>query len=417
MSEQELGQIIACVLRQHQGRLIAALSVQFRDIDLAEDVLQDALAAALINWPQKGVPRNPAGWLYQTAKRKAIDRYRRRTTRREKSAALAYQTQLNVMTDDSEIDDAQDVPDARLGLIFACCHPALPCNAHTALTLRTVCGLSTAQIASAFLVAETAMAQRIVRAKNKIKKAGIPFSVPGAELWPTRWTSVLGVIYLIFNAGYSSLHQKADVDLCLEAIRLGRILVQLRPDEAEAAGLLALMLLTHARRPARLAEPDKYISLEEQNRDLWDKEKIAEGQNLLLKTLAKGRPQAYQIQAAISAVHCQADSFAATDWREITALYERLYAYEPTPVVLVNASIAVSFDSSPGAGLASLELAGEGGDLEAYQPYHAARADMLRRDGQYIKAKKAYQKAISLSRSPAEQEYLAHKMAQLRFEK
>ncbi|MCF6221596.1 MAG: hypothetical protein L3J65_10835 [Robiginitomaculum sp.] len=402
----------------HQGRLIAALSAQFRNIDLAEDVLQDALAVALISWPKKGVPHDPKGWLYQTAKRKAIDRYRRRTTRRDKSGALAYQTHLNIMTDDDiingEIDAEQNLPDERLGLIFACCHPALPALAHTALTLKTVCGLSTPQIAAAFLVSETTMAQRIVRAKNKIKKAGIPFVVPDAGLWTERWKSVLGVVYLIFNAGYSSLDQDKDVDLCAEAIRLGRILVKLLPDEAEAAGLLALMLLTHARRPARLASPDIYISLEEQNRNLWDKGKISEGQDLLLKTLTKGRPDVYQIQAAISAVHCQAASFVDTDWQEITVLYERLYAYEPTPIVLLNASVALSFAQGPAAGLASLEPVSQNAKLDNYQPYHAARADMLRRDGRFVDAQKSYKQAIALSRSATEQEYLAVKMASMK---
>lgn len=388
--------------------------MQFRDIGLAEDVLQDALAAALKSWPDKGVPRNPEGWLYQTAKRKAIGRYRRRVTRREKSEALAYETHLNNMADDNEIniDENQSVPDERLRLIFTCCHPAVPTLAHTALTLRTVCGLSTAQIASAYLVSETAMAQRIVRAKNKIKKAGIPFTVPGADLWPERWKSVLGVIYLIFNEGYSSL--QADVDLCGEAIRLGRVLVKLLPDETEAAGILALMLLTHARRPARFANPDIYISLEDQNRELWEQDKIIEGQNLLLKTLVKGRPQAYQIQAAISAVHCQAANFADTDWDEITALYERLYAYEPTPVVLLNASVALSFASSAAAGLASLELLAQNALLDNYQPYHAARADMLQRDGQFGKAKLSYEQAIALSSSKAEQAYLTGKMTNMK---
>ncbi|MCF6275333.1 MAG: hypothetical protein L3J05_06185 [Robiginitomaculum sp.] len=401
-------------MQKYQGRLIAALSVQFRDIDLAEDVLQDA--AALINWPKKGVPHNPEGWLYQAAKRKAIDRYRRRKTRREKSGALAYQTRLNTMADEDDIDIDQDqsVPDERLQLIFTCCHPALPTLAHTALTLRTVCGLSTGQIASAYLVSGAAMAQRIVRAKNKIKKAGIPFSLPGADLWPERWQSVLGVVYLIFNEGYSSLARQAALDLCAEAIRLGRILVQLRPDEAEAAGLLALMLLTHARRPARLASPGIYISLEEQNRDLWGKGKISEGQNLLLKALVKGRPAAYQIQAAISAVHCQAARFAQTDWQEITALYERLYAYEPTPIVLLNASVALSFAQGPAAGLASLELVSQNAKLDNYQPYHAARPDMLRRDGRFVDAQKSYKQAIALSRSATEQEYLAVKMASMK---
>ena len=378
--------------------------------------MQDALAAALKSWPVNGVPRNPEGWLYQTAKRKAIDSFRRRATRHDKSEALAYQTYLNTIVDENEIDMAidenQSVPDERLRLIFTCCHPALPPLAHTALTLKTVCGLSTPQIASAYLVTETAMAQRIVRAKNKIKKAAIPFSVPDADLWPERWKSVLGVIYLIFNEGYSALGD--GVDLCGEAIRLGRLLVKLLPDETEAGGLLALMLLTQARRPARLADPDIYISLEGQNRDLWEKDKIVEGQNLLLKTLSKGHPQAYQIQAAISAVHCQATTFADTDWDEITALYERLYAYEPTPVVLLNASVALSFASSAAAGLASLQLLAQNTQLDNYQPYHAARADMLRRDGQYGKAKLSYEKAIALSASKAEQKYLTGKLMNMK---
>ena len=409
-------------MRHHQGRLIAALSVQFRDIDLAEDVLQDALAAALVNWSKKGVPHHPKAWLYQTAKRKAIDRYRRRVTRHEKSGVLAYQTHLETAVDDDhingEIDAKHNVPDERLGLIFACCHPALPTLAHTALTLKTVCGLSSGQIASAYLVPETTMTQRIVRAKNKIKKAGIPFEIPCADLWPQRWASVLSVIYLIFNAGYSALpsadgEQEGVVDLCAEALRLGYLLVDLLPEETEASGLLALMLLNRARQPARLANPDIYISLQDQDRKLWKQDEIIRGQKLLLQTLSKGRPGFYQVQAAISAVHCEAASFAETDWQEITALYERLYAYEPTPVVMLNASVALSFAESPAAGLASLELVGESKQMQNYQPYYAARADMLRRDGQLALAKAAYQQAYDLSGSRQEKRYLAELMTAL----
>ena len=399
----------------HQGRLIAALCAQFHDIDMAEDVVQDALASALTQWPDKGVPRNPQGWLYMAAKRKAIDRYRRAATRRAKASDLGYQTQLAQMQDEHDTLEDQAVPDERLRLIFTCCHPALPASAHMALTLKTVCGLTTPQIASAFLIPEPTMAQRIVRAKRKIKVAGIAFELPSADLWPERWKSVLSVIYLIFNEGYSSLSSSKDnKNLSQEAIRLGRILVKLLPEEAEASGLLALMLLGHARRPARVVAPNKYIPLQDQDRTLWDKDKIAEGQNILLKTLLKGRPDAYQIQAAISAVHCQAARFSDTDWQEITALYERLYVYEPTPVVMLNASIALSYASGPSAGLASLELLSQNEPLENYQPYHAARADMLRRDRRFAQAKSAYEKAIALSISQAEQNYLSESMAKCR---
>ncbi len=370
--------------------------------------MQDALTSALSHWPQNGVPKNPENWLFQVAKRKAIDRLRRVATQHAKAPDVTYQLQMQeAMKDDIDIRENQSVPDERLSLIFTCCHPALPAPAHTALTLKTVCGLSTAQIASAFLISETAMAQRIVRAKNKIKKAGIPFTLPDPSLWPERWKSVLAVVYLIFNEGYSALHSKnKDVDLCEEAIRLGRILARLLPKEPEATGLLALMLLSHARRPARQAESDIFIALKEQDRTLWDKNKIKEGQALLIKALTQGKPGPYQIQAAICAVHCQAENFEKTDWSEITALYERLYAYEPSPVVLLNASVALSYFQSPKAGLASLSLIAQNTSMQSYQPYHAARADMLLRNGQIKLAKQAYRKALTLTVDEAGRNFL-----------
>ena len=356
------------------------------------------------------MPRKPDAWLYQAAKRKAIDRLRRVATQHAKANSLTYQTELAHMDDDEDIN-IHTVPDERLRLIFTCCHPALPAPAHTALTLKTICGLSTAQIASAYLVTETSMVQRIVRAKRKIKQAGIPFVLPGPDLWPERWASVLAVIYLIFNEGYSRL--TAQIDLCVEAIRLGRVLVKLLPQEPEAADLLALMLLSHARRPARMAKQDVYIAMEHQDRSLWYKNEIYEAQDLLVKTLSKGKLGPYQIQAAISAVHCQAENFADTDWHEISALYERLYTYEPTPVVLLNASVALSYAQNPAVGLASLQLISQGGNLKNYQPYYAAWANMLKRDGQYKRARQAYVKAISLSTSPQETSFLSNQMARM----
>jgi len=413
-SRADVNAEIERVLRAHQGRLIAALSTRFCDIGLAEDVLQDAVTAALIHWPKKGIPHNPQGWLYQTAKRKAVDRYRRRATRHAKAGDLTHHTVLTNMSNESDEQSEHSVPDERLGLIFACCHPAVPAPAHTALTLRTVCGLSTAQIAAAYLVPKNTMAQRIVRAKNKIKQAGIPFTIPAPDVWPQRFQSVLSVIYLIFNAGYSNLApDKQAADLCAQAIHLGRVLAKLLPGDTEAGGLLALMLLSQARRPARLANPEIHISLEDQDRTLWDKASIIEGQNLLLKTLAKGKPGSTQIQAAISAVHCQAATFQDTDWPEIAALYERLYAYEPTPVILLNASIALSFAQSPAAGLASLEALAQSKTMTNYQLYHAARADMLRRNGQYEQAKTAYEQAHALSQSPQEKTFLQNRIKNL----
>ena len=413
-SRADVNAKIERVLRAHQGRLIAALSTRFRDIGLAEDVLQDAVTAALNHWPKKGIPHNPQGWLFQTAKRKAIDRFRRQSTRRTKAGELTQQAELAQAIYENPEPENQAIPDERLRLIFTCCHPAVPEVAHTALTLKTICGLSTEQISAAYLVPKSTVAQRIVRAKNKIKQARIPFTIPGPDLWPQRLQSVLSVIYLIFNAGYSNLTpDKQAADLCAQAIHLGRILAKLLPQETEVGGLLSLMLLNHARRPARIANPEIYISLEDQNRTLWDNASIIAGQNLLLKTLTQGKPGSYQIQAAISAVHCQAATFADTDWPEITALYERLYAYEPTPVVLLNASVALSFGQSPAAGLASLAPITQDGTLDSYQPYHAAYADMLRRDGQHQHAKQAYQRAHDLSASSQEQRYLKNRMVKL----
>ncbi|HHL43919.1 MAG TPA: RNA polymerase sigma factor [Hellea balneolensis] len=392
--------------------MIAALTHSFHDLELAEDVLQEAFTSALTHWTAQHIPSNPQGWLYQTARRKAVDMLRRRKTHQTKSRDITHF--LQQMQIDEEETDWEDLPDERLALIFICCHPALPENAHTALTLKTVCGLTTKQIASAYLISETSMAQRIVRAKRKIKTAGIPFHIPASSLWPERLGSVLSVVYLIFNEGYTNLQSRPrSLELCHEAIRLGKLLTRLLPEEAEVQGLLALMLFAHSRHEARLENPEYFTPLGQQNRKLWQQDMIEDAEKILLKALAKGTPGPYQIQAAINGVHCKARQFTDTDWGEICLLYERLYAYEPTSVVMLNASVALSYWQSPAVGLASLEFIKQGGHLNSYQPYYAARADMLRRAGKIDKARIAFDKAIELSNSKAERTYLRQQLSTL----
>jgi RNA polymerase sigma-70 factor, ECF subfamily len=403
-------QAVELAAREHFGRLLAVLIKDLRDFQLAEDCLQDALESAFIHWSRSGPPSSPPAWLLQTARRKAIDRIRRMKNFDKKALDYGYLIELD---QDAAAEDAPAIPDERLRLIFTCCHPALDQKTRVALTLRTLCGLTTTEIARAFVDKEDAMAQRLVRARHKIDKAHIPYEVPEPEAWDERLSSVLAVIYLVFNEGYSATsgQQLLRADLCEEAIRLSRLLELLRPAEPEIEGLTALMLLNHSRRAARLAKDGAFVPLELHDRRLWDKSRIGEGVSLLETALARGRPGIYQLQAAISAVHAEAASHDGTRWNEIALLYERLHILSPNPVFLLNRAVALSYPGSPQAGLDALHDVQSG--LQAYQPFHAARADFLRRLGRIAEARTAYQAAISLSRNAGERDFLEGRLRAL----
>ncbi|WP_426508478.1 RNA polymerase sigma factor [Dactylosporangium sp. McL0621] len=380
------------VFREEYGRAVSVLVKTFGNIDLAEEAVQEAFAAALQRWPDGGAPPSPAGWIITTARNHAIDRLRREARRAEKHAEadLIY----NVPPD--ETDD-------RLQLIFTCCHPALARHAQVALTLRLLGGLTTPEIARALLVPEPTLAQRIVRAKTKIRDAGIPYRVPRAADLPDRLAAVLAVVYLIFNEGYAaSSGGLVRDDLCAEAIRLGRMLRRLMPDEPEVAGLLALMILAAARRPARVDESGGLVPLPRQDRSRWDRDAIAEGHRLVRECLRRGRPGPYQIQAAINAVHTDAPSAGATDWGQIVRLYDQLMMVAPSPVVELNRAVAVAETDGPDAGLRLVE----GLPLPGYHVFHAVRADLLRRAGRLSEARAAYETAAELTGNTAERDYL-----------
>jgi len=402
---------IVALVREDWGRLLASLIAILKDFQLAEDALQDALESAMTHWRKNGLPRSPRGWLLQTARRKAIDRLRRDANFRTKQSE--YAVLLDLEAAGPPDDDAHDIPDERLRLIFTCCHPALDEKTKVALTLRTLGGLTTAEIARAFLDREEAMAQRLVRAKRKIQRAGIPYAVPDADIWPERLHTVLGVLYLIFNEGYAASAGDAQVrhDLCEEAIHQARVLLSLRPGEPEVQGLLALMLLHHARRAARADDRGHLVPLEEQDRRQWDRAMIDEGCRLVGDALGGRDLGPYQLQAAISAVHAEAAGPADTDWRQIVYLYEELYRLQPNPVIRLNQTVAYSFAKGAEAALPHLEdLAG---DLASYQPFHAAHADLLRRAGMTEAARQAYRKAIELSGNVRERAFLERRLAQI----
>ena len=406
-------QAIEAVLREEWGRILAALTGSLGgDIGLAEDCLQEALVKAMEVWARDGLPRVPAAWLITTARRGAIDRLRRDQVLSRKAGDIAYLESLERMPEEEEVSA---IPDKRLEMIFTCCHPALEEKTQVALTLRTLGGLNTDEIAAAFLDRSEAMAQRLVRAKRKIAAAGIPYAVPGPEMWAERLGAVLGVIYQIFNAGYFALGAGDVVraDLTGEAIRLGRILRGLVGDEPEVAGLLALMLLSDARRAARVGPEGEMVPLEAQNRARWDRGRMEEGRGLLPFALACHPVGAYAVQAAISALHCESPSWEATDWPQIAALYAVLHTIQPTPVVRVNQAVALSYAGSLGVGLAMLDEAAGGGALERYQPYFAARADVLARMGQVEAARASYDRAIDLTANGQEVAFLREKRGRL----
>jgi RNA polymerase sigma-70 factor (ECF subfamily) len=411
---QAAGRIVERTVREEWGRILATLIKHLGDIQFAEDCLQDAVLAAMRDWPRSGLPDAPAAWLITAARRRAIDRIRRDRRFADRRGDIAYLAQLDAVTEPDA--DPSGIPDKRLELIFTCCHPALDGKTRVALTLRTLGGLSTEQIAAAFLDKPATMAQRLARAKKKIALAGIPYEIPRAEVLPERIASVLSVIYLIFNEGYSASTGDGPLraDLCAEAIRLARIVHRLLPDTPEAAGLLALVLLHDSRRFARLDADGAMVALQDQNRRRWDRAKIAEGTALLRAALPRQRLGPYQLQAAISALHAESPAWDTTDWTQICALYDLLYAMQPTPVVRINQAMALSHARGPAAALRMLEEAAAASDRMAeYQPFHAARADLLARSGATDAARDSYRRAMDLTDNAAERAFLADRLARL----
>ncbi len=418
-SAEPIRELLDSLYRVDSGRILATLIRLLGDFDLAEEAMHEAFAAALSVWPRSGVPGNPRPWLISTARFKAIDTLRRRARFDASQDELVryLEAQSSSAKSSNEEDSLEDdgLEDDRLRLIFTCCHPSLAPEARVALTLREVCGLTTEEIAKAFLTTPATLAQRIVRAKAKIRETRIPYEVPTPQELPERLGAVLQVIYLVFNEGYSAAAgaEVTRADLTREAIRLGRLLAELQP-EPEATGLLSLMLLQASRHAARTSPTGELILLEHQDRSLWNREQIAEGVGLLEKALKSRRFGPYTLQAAIAAVHAQAESVAATDWRQIVALYDQLVRIQPSPVVQLNRAVAIAMCDGPEAGLAHIDAVLEHGELADYYLAHSARADMCRRLGRTAEARSSYEKALALTQQEPERQFLQERIRQLK---
>jgi RNA polymerase sigma-70 factor, ECF subfamily len=426
---EQLSRTIETLYRSESGRVLATLVRLLGDLDLAEESMHEAFATALTTWPQTGIPDKPRPWLISTARFKAIDAMRRRARFDgvERDLVAHMDSRVNPAPSENQAIEDEEIEDDRLRLIFICCHPALPPEGQVALTLREICGLTTEEIARAFLVTPAALAQRIVRAKTKIREASIPYEVPTPQELPERLDAVLQVIYLVFNEGYSAAAgaEVTRAELTGEAIRLGRLLTELQPQipgpgiqnpeipEPEVLGLLALMLLQESRRAARTSPAGELILLENQDRSLWNREQIAEGVSLVEKALNSRRFGAYTLQAAIAAVHAEAESTAATDWRQIVAIYGRLVRIQPSPVVRLNRAVAIAMRDGPEAGLTHIDAVLAQGELANYYLAHAARADMYRRLGRTAEARASYEKARSLTQQEPERQFLQERIRQL----
>jgi RNA polymerase sigma-70 factor, ECF subfamily len=404
---------VEAVFRNESGRIIAGLIRVSHSFDLAEEAMQDAFAAAVISWQVDGVPDNPAAWITATARRKLIDYARREQTRRHNEGQLLYEYESRTSIIDDEMN--QPFEDDRLSLIFTCCHPAINMEAQIGLTLRTLGGLTTPEIARAFLVPEATLAQRLVRAQRKIQQARIPYQVPAPGFLPERLSAVQKVLYLIFNEGYSASSGDSLIrrELCAEAIRLARTLLELMPNNPENMALLALMLLHDSRRDARSSSDGELILLEEQDRSLWRQDQIAEGIRLVERALGRRNLGPYQLQAAIAAIHSEARSATETDWKQIAALYAILSTTQASPIIALNHAVAVAMSESLEQGLAMIDELGAGRELDSYRLYHAARADLLRRLGRHHEALESYRRGLALTTNSVEARYLSRRISEL----